>query len=258
MPASSLGRQSGARFAGRVAVVTGGGAGIGAATAARLADEGAAVVVTDVTDAGSMTCSRITQAGGTAAFVQADAAEEGAWSTVMDAAHEFGPVSALVSNAARIEVSPAHETSYESWERQLNVSLTGAFLGVRAALSDLRAQRGSIVATSSVHALFGLPGHPAYAAAKGGLTALCRQLAVEYGPEVRVNTVLPGPIFTAAWDRVPEADRLRSVEQTVAGRFGAPEEVASAIAFLASGEASFITGASLVVDGGWSIVKASA
>jgi NAD(P)-dependent dehydrogenase (short-subunit alcohol dehydrogenase family) len=109
-----------------------------------------------------------------------------------------------------------------------------------------------------VHARFGIPGHPAYAAAKGALLALCGQLAVEYAPRVRVNAVLPGPVMTGAWDRVGERDRQLTVAATPAGRFGSSAEVAAAIAFLASTEAAFITGASLVVDGGWSVAKASA
>ena len=251
-----------ARFAGRVAVVTGAASGIGEATALRLAAEGAAVVIADIAQAGAAVRDRV-RAGvevenGRAEFVQADVSSEDDWTKIIAAAHQFGPVDVLVSNAFSVSVKPAHDTSRESWDRQIGVSLTGTFLGVRAALDDLRAQRGSVVITSSVHANFGFPGHPAYAAAKGGLVALGRQLAVEYGPEVRVNSVLPGPILTPHWNSVSEADKQRTVVQTVAQRFGTAEETAAAIAFLASDEASYITGASLVVDGGWSAFKDSA
>jgi NAD(P)-dependent dehydrogenase (short-subunit alcohol dehydrogenase family) len=246
------------RFAGGVAVVTGAASGIGAASAERLAREGAAVVIADISATGEEAVKRIADAGGRASFVLADVADERDWARVMDAAHAYGPVDVLVSNAFASDVSAAHETTRASWDRQLAVSLTGAFLGVRAALPDLREHGGSVVLVSSVHARFGLPGHPAYAAAKGALVALCGQLAVEYAPAVRVNAVLPGPVLTPAWDRVGEAGRLLTVEATPAGRLGTPAEVAAAIAFLACPEASFITGASLVVDGGWSVAKASA
>jgi NAD(P)-dependent dehydrogenase (short-subunit alcohol dehydrogenase family) len=244
---------------GSVAVVTGAASGIGAATAERLARDGAAVVLADVAEqAGDAVRARIADAGGRAVFVRADAAAEEDWARVVEAAHAFGPVNALVSNAYASEVAAAHETSLASWDRQLAVSLTGSFLGFRAVLPDLREQGGSAVLVSSVHARFGMPGHPAYAAAKGALVSLCGQLAVEYAPRVRVNVVLPGPIMTSAWDRIGEADRRLSVAATPAGRFGTPEEVAAAIAFLAGPQASFITGTSLVVDGGWSVAKASA
>src|SRR5690606_17643974 len=131
-------------------------------------------------------------------------------------------------------------------------------LGFRAVLPDLRERRGAVVLTSSVHAHAGVPGHPAYAASKGALLSLCGQLAVEYGPEVRVNAVLPGPVLTPAWDSVPPDERDRRAAATAARRFGTPGEVASAIAFLGSDDASFITGSHLMVDGGWSVVTASA
>ncbi|MFB7322138.1 SDR family NAD(P)-dependent oxidoreductase [Streptomyces sp. NPDC056190] len=248
-----------ARFTNRVAVVTGAASGIGAATAARLAAEGAAVVLADIdAEHGEETAERLRKDGAHALFVAADVASEDDWQRVITTAHGFGPVGVLVSNAYTVAVAPAHETSLASWERQLSVNLTGAFLGVRASLPDLREHRGAVVLVSSVHAHRGIPGHPAYAASKGALLSLCGQLAVEYGPSVRVNAVLPGPILTAAWDRVPPADRELSVAGTAARRFGTPEEVAAAVAFLAADEASYITGSSLLVDGGWSVAKDSA
>ncbi|MGA4838614.1 SDR family NAD(P)-dependent oxidoreductase [Streptomyces sp. G45] len=248
-----------ARFTGRVAVVTGGASGIGAATARRLAAEGAAVVVADVAaERGAAVADGIRDGGGRAAFVAADVADTDDWGRVVETARRFGPVGVLVSNAYAAEIAPAHEMTGASWERQLAVNVTGAFLGFKAALPDLRAHRGAVVLTSSVHAHKGLPGRPAYAASKGALLSLCSQLAVEYGPEVRVNAVLPGPILTPAWDRVPAEARRLTVEGTAARRLGTPEEVAAAIAFLAADEAAYVTGASLVVDGGWSVVKASA
>ena len=247
------------RFAGKTAIVSGAAFGIGRATAERLAAEGARLVLIDVAAEIDDVAGALRADGAAALAVRGDVAQEPTWQRANGLARSaHGGVDVLVSNAFVNRRGPAHELSRASWDTVLGVNLTATFLGVRTCVASLAERRGAVVVTSSVHALIGLPGNPAYAAAKGGLTALTRQLAAEYGPGVRVNAVLPGPILTRAWDTASEEDKRRSIEQTAAKRFGTPAEVAAAIAFLASADASYITGASLTVDGGWSIFKTSA
>jgi NAD(P)-dependent dehydrogenase (short-subunit alcohol dehydrogenase family) len=245
------------RFTGRVALVTGAGSGIGAATARRFAQEGASVILADI-DAAAVerVASELREGGHRASAIRCDVASVEDWRAVATAVRErHGRLDVLHNNAFALDAAPAHLLDHRSWERQLAVDLTSVYLSARTFLADLQAVRGNIVSTSSVQALMGFRSHPAYAAAKGGIIGLTHQLAVEYGPEVRVNAVLPGPILTRAWESASAADVERAAAGTAAGRLGRPEEVAAAVAFLASDDASYITGTTLLVDGGYTVKK---
>jgi NAD(P)-dependent dehydrogenase (short-subunit alcohol dehydrogenase family) len=249
------------RVEGKVAVVTGGASGIGRATARALAAEGARVGIADLDEpGGERVAAGIRQAGGDAFFRRADVRSLADLEAVVAAAADRnGRLDVLVNNAAISVAGSAGEMSEEDWDRVVDVNLTGVWRGMRVAIPRMLAQGGggSIVNLSSVQAQMGFVGWAGYAASKGGIDALTRQAAVEYATAgIRVNAIAPGTIRTEMNEGImaaspdPDAVMANWVAMHPVGRIGEPEEVAAVIVFLASDEASFVTGELLRVDGG--------
>ena len=247
------------RLDGRRALVTGGGSGIGRAVASRLAEEGAAVAVSGRREAPlAETVGAIESAGGRAVAVAGDiSVEADADRMVTQAAEELGGLDVLVNNAGSIRRNVlVHELTLERWREQVAVNLDGPFLVCRAALRLMLEETGdrSIVNIGSTLALVSASGVAAYTAAKGGVVALTRAIAVEYAERgIRCNCVCPAIVVTplAHTDR-PRFDEQRSEFEGMhpLGRLGEPEDVAGAVAYLASADSSWVTGAVFPVDGG--------
>ncbi|MFG2026496.1 SDR family NAD(P)-dependent oxidoreductase [Streptomyces sp. NPDC048825] len=243
------------RFTGCTALLTAAASGIGEATAHRLAAEGASVLVTDVDAEGARrVAEEIGAQGGRARHRALDVTSVDAWTEAVEAVTSWtGHLDVLHLNAGQNLPGAAHELDDAAWHDQLRLCLDSVFYGVRAAVPLLSTARGAVVITSSIHAVIGFKGFPAYAAAKGGINALVRQLAVEYAGQIRFNAVLPGAVATALWAETPPEYKAQTIARTPVGRLGTPEDIAAAVAFLASEDASFVTGQNLLVDGGRSI-----
>jgi NAD(P)-dependent dehydrogenase (short-subunit alcohol dehydrogenase family) len=251
------------------AVVTGGGSGIGRAIAVALAAAGAPVAIVDLlAEGGQRSVDAIAGAGGRAHFVAADVSRwEDTDRAVTEAVARLGPLGILVNAAGVLDgYAPADEMGASLWERVIAINLTGTFFGCKRALSEMvPAGRGRIINIASVAGLVGSGGGPAYTASKHGVVGLTRQLAITYASRhVTVNAICPGAVAT---DLRPNSTRIlgeaapvmRGVggddaavrDVTPAGRRGTPGEVAAAARYLASADAAYVTGHTLVVDGGW-------
>ena len=237
----------------KVALVTGGGSGIGRATALLFAQNGARVLVADINEAGGQeTVDAIRRQSSEAEFVRTDIGKMAEVSEMVDRCFaRFNRLDVILSNAAAHVSGSAIEISEEDWDRTHAVCLKAAWMIAKCAVPRmLEHGGGSIVVTGSVHAVRGYARYAAYQAAKGGLLSLTRSLAADFAPTIRVNTILPGAIVTGMWQGVSEAEKERLAAIPPLRRNGTPEDVAQAALFFASDMSSYITGTSLIVDGG--------
>jgi NAD(P)-dependent dehydrogenase (short-subunit alcohol dehydrogenase family) len=245
------------RLRDRTALVTGAASGIGRAIAGRFAAEGAMVVLTDVQDKpAEEAVGEITGNGGNAVFVHHDVSQEADWAAAVDrAVSEFGALNVLVNNAGIGDMESIDETSLEDYQRTIDVDQTGVFLGMKMAGDALKASgNGSVINISSIFGVSGGFGvSPAYHAAKGAVRTLTKNVALAWATSgVRVNSIHPGFVETpiiAETKGTPYGQTM--IDMTPMGRLGRPEEIAAAALFLASDDASFVTGAELWVDGGY-------
>ncbi|HIL30404.1 MAG TPA: glucose 1-dehydrogenase [Dehalococcoidia bacterium] len=245
------------RLDGKVALISGGARGMGAEEARIFAREGAKVVIGDISeDDGKAVEAQIAEAGGQALYTRLDVTREADWAKAVDlAVSSFGKLDVLVNNAGISSRAFTDDTGIDAWDKIMEVNSKGVFLGTRAAVPKmLDAGGGSIINISSIMGLVGSAGgHPAYNASKGAVRIFSKAMAVRHGKDnIRVNSVHPGFMPPMASGIAYDQDQRRgSLEQTPLGREGRIEEVANAVLFLASDEASYITGAELAVDGGF-------
>ncbi len=247
------------RLSGRAAIVTGATSGMGHATALLFAREGASVVASGRDEGrGRALLDRIRAEGGQAEFVPGDVSLAGTNERLVETCTAlYGGVDTVACFAGMLGLGSLTGVPADTWRQTLAVNLDAVFYLLRAALPVMKARGGgSVVVGGSIAAMKGFPNHAAYCASKGALLALVRQAAIDYGPDIRLNVLCPGPVDTPLiWDSAaafPDPARAVSdvAERTLLKRLGTPDDIAHAALFLASGESGFVTGTSLTIDGG--------
>jgi len=246
------------RLANKVAIITGGSAGLGRATAYLFAKEGAkVVVVADRNDAGGRETVAVIQAdGGEAVYVHADVSRAAdVQHLVEETLQHFGRIDVLFNNAAiAIDRSPVEDIDESLWDRMYDVNVKGIWLGVKYVVPEMRKTGGGVIInTGSMSGVRPRGKDAAYASAKGAVNALTKELALELGPDIRVNCINPGPIFTPMTGGDFAPTMAADIQELPLKRGGRPEDIAYAALFLASDESAFITGLAVNVDGGRSI-----
>ena len=246
------------RLRDKVAVVTGAKSGIGFATALRFCAEGAKVIAADLRDA-RQEIDSIAVNGGHAVFVQTDvSSESAAYELIGQTVAKYGRIDVLVNNAGIELAKKVTDTTEEEWDRLMGVNLKGVFLCSKAAVIEMRQTGGGVIVNiASELGLVGGSEIAAYCASKGGVIQLTKAMAIDHAADnIRINCVCPGPINTPLLDRIiassaePEKEKRTTEEKTLMKRFGEPAEIANVILFLASDESSYMTGSSVVADGG--------
>lgn len=242
---------------GKVAIVTGGGQGIGKAIAKQFLENKLSVVIADIDEEAGRETEAEYKPLGSIRFIPTDVAnEESVKSLIQETVNSFAGIDVLVNNAARSnpENHPITELSLEDWHHILSINLTGAFLCTKYSVPYLKKNQGTIINIASTRALMSEPNTEAYSASKGGIVALTHALAISLGSEIRVNCISPGWIEVSDWKKQANRKTPQLTEQEhqqhPAGRVGKPEDIASFVIYLASPEASFITGGNFFIDGG--------
>ena len=248
------------KLSGKVAIITGAGSGIGRATALLFSEEGAKIVVADISkEGGEETVRLIKEHGRGATYIKTDITKSDEVKAMVEKTIKtYGKIDILCNNAGISPAGKVTDISEEEWDEALNINLKGVFLCSKHALPHMiSARSGVIINIASTFGLVAFPDKAAYCASKAGVVLLTKEMALDYAPNIRVNCICPGAVHTPMYDRLlaklkdPEQALKEELKWYPLGRLAKPEEIAKAALYLASEDSSYVTGTALIIDGGW-------